>query len=135
MWRTSNQYEEASIEEEYKINEINLFPISKYGYFHYRLNSDDKVVLLIMQTTLFLADFVFSCKRSDPQVEKCVLDSIEEMRPRLKDGIPEFNVPVLDPFTVPRLKLNRTAPNLRVKATIKQTKAFGGSDFKIEKLR
>nr|XP_004923017.2 uncharacterized protein LOC101744925 [Bombyx mori] len=80
-------------------------------------------------------DFFPQCKRSDPQIDKCVLDAVETMRPRLKTGIPEVNIPPLDPFMVPTLKLDRTAPNLRLKATIKQTKAFGGSNFKIEKLK
>uniref|UniRef100_A0A2A4KA60 Hemolymph juvenile hormone binding protein n=1 Tax=Heliothis virescens TaxID=7102 RepID=A0A2A4KA60_HELVI len=80
-------------------------------------------------------DYFPSCKRSDPQIEKCVLNGLEAMRPHLKEGIPEVNIPPLDPFTVPTLKLDRTAPNLRIKATVKQAKAYGGSDFKIEKLK
>ncbi|KAF9415274.1 hypothetical protein HW555_007023 [Spodoptera exigua] len=81
------------------------------------------------------ADYFPSCKRSDPQIEKCVLNGLEAMRPHLREGIPEVNIPALDPFTVPTLKLDRTAPNLRLKATVKHAKAYGGSDFKIEKLK
>ncbi|CAH0698796.1 unnamed protein product [Spodoptera exigua] len=80
-------------------------------------------------------DYFPSCKRSDPQIEKCVLNGLEAMRPHLREGIPEVNIPALDPFTVPTLKLDRTAPNLRLKATVKHAKAYGGSDFKIEKLK
>ncbi|XP_035430620.1 circadian clock-controlled protein daywake [Spodoptera frugiperda] len=80
-------------------------------------------------------DYFPSCKRSDPQIEKCVLDGLEAMRPRLREGIPDVNIPALEPFTVPTLKLDRTAPNLRLKATVKNAKAYGGSDFKIEKLK
>ncbi|KOB67102.1 Uncharacterized protein OBRU01_20202, partial [Operophtera brumata] len=57
------------------------------------------------------------------------------MKPALRAGIPDFNIPALEPFTVPRLKVNRTAPNLRIKATIKQAIAYGASNFKVEKLR
>ncbi|XP_063829428.1 uncharacterized protein LOC135078799 [Ostrinia nubilalis] len=80
-------------------------------------------------------DYFPQCKRSDPQIEKCVLDAIEAIKPRLKTGIPEVNVPALDPFTVPTLRLDKTAPNLRLKATVKHAKAFGGTNFVIEKLR
>ncbi|KOB69359.1 Uncharacterized protein OBRU01_16971, partial [Operophtera brumata] len=79
-------------------------------------------------------EFFLKCKKSDPQIEKCVLDGIEAMKPALRAGIPEFNIPALEPFTVPRLKVNRTAPNLRIKATIKQAIAYGASNFKVEKL-
>ncbi|XP_068629038.1 circadian clock-controlled protein daywake-like [Battus philenor] len=75
------------------------------------------------------------CKVTDPEIEKCLLDGVEKMRPRLKTGIPEVNLPALDPFVVPTLKLNRTAANLRLKAVIKNVKAYGGSNFKIEKLK
>ncbi|XP_064292017.1 uncharacterized protein LOC128669715 [Plodia interpunctella] len=80
-------------------------------------------------------DYFPKCKRNDPQIEKCILDGVEAIRPHLKKGIPEVNIPAVDPFIVPTLKLDRTAPNLRLKATIRQAKAYGGSAFKIEKLR
>lgn len=83
----------------------------------------------------FTADYFPMCKRGDPEIEKCALEAIENMRERLKEGIPEVNIPAIDPFTVPTLKLDRTAQNLRIKATVKNAKAYGGSDFKIEKLR
>lgn len=63
------------------------------------------------------------------------MKAIEAMKPKLKTGIPEVNVPALDPFVLPKLKLNRTADNLRLRAVIKNIKAYGGSDFKIEKLK
>ncbi|XP_049887877.1 circadian clock-controlled protein daywake-like [Pectinophora gossypiella] len=80
-------------------------------------------------------DYFPQCKKSDPQIEKCVLDSVENLRPKLKGGIPELNIPALEPFTVPTLKLDRTAPNLRLKAVIKNMRAVGGSKFKVEKLK
>lgn len=80
-------------------------------------------------------DYFPVCKKSDPQIEKCVLDALEAMRPQLLAGIPDLEIPVIDPFTVPTLKLDRTAPNLRLKATVKHAIAYGGKDFKIEKLK
>ncbi|XP_060810450.1 uncharacterized protein LOC106140694 [Amyelois transitella] len=80
-------------------------------------------------------DYFPKCRRSDPQIEKCILEGVEAMRPYLNKGIPEVNIPAVDPFVVPTLKLDRTAPNLRLKATIRHAKAFGGSAFKIEKLK
>ncbi|XP_045542491.1 uncharacterized protein LOC106707611 [Papilio machaon] len=82
-----------------------------------------------------IPDYFPHCKKSDPQIEKCFLDAVETMRPKLKGGIPEVNIPALDPFTVPTLKLDRTASNLRLKANLRNMKAFGGSNFKIEKFK
>ncbi|CAH0722887.1 unnamed protein product, partial [Brenthis ino] len=75
------------------------------------------------------------CKRSDPELDKCVVKAVDVVKPRLLNGIPEVNVPALDPFLVPTLKLDRTANNLRLKATIKNMKAYGASSFKIEKIK
>ncbi|KAM3960178.1 uncharacterized protein ACR2FA_005810 [Aphomia sociella] len=81
------------------------------------------------------ADYFPSCNRNDPEINKCILDGIEAMRPYLKQGIPEVSIPPIEPFIVPTLKLDRNVPNLRLKATVRQAKAFGAGDFKIEKLK
>ncbi|KAJ0181378.1 hypothetical protein K1T71_003463 [Dendrolimus kikuchii] len=92
-------------------------------------------VIVVCAYARVTPDYFPSCKRSDPEIEKCALEAIENMRAKLKEGIPEVNIPSVDPFTVPNLKLDRTAQNLRIKATVKNAKAYGGSDFKIEKLK
>ncbi|CAG5036389.1 unnamed protein product [Parnassius apollo] len=99
-----------------------------------------KVLLFISIATLAavcgkVPDYIPKCKKSDPQIEQCLTEAIESMKPKLKNGIPELNIPALDPFAVPTLKLDRTASNLRLKAVIKNAKAYGGSNFRIEKVK
>ncbi|XP_045450186.1 uncharacterized protein LOC123658936 [Melitaea cinxia] len=93
------------------------------------------VVCAVAASAKILPDDFPQCKRDDPELDKCVLRAVDEVKPRLLNGIPEVNVPALEPFNVPTLKLDRTAPNLRIKATLKNIKAYGGSNFKIEKLK
>lgn len=81
------------------------------------------------------ADGFPACKRNDPNIDKCFRDGIEAIRPLLKAGIPQINIPPIEPFSVPTLRLDRTAPNLRLKAVIKNMKAIGGGDFRLDKLR
>ncbi|CAK1548672.1 unnamed protein product [Leptosia nina] len=99
------------------------------------INENSQVFLSEISPVMEKTDYFPQCKKSDPQIEKCILDAIETLRPKLLKGIPEVNVPSLEPFNVPTLKLDRTATNLRLKATIKNMKAYGGSNFKIEKLK
>ncbi|CAB3220997.1 unnamed protein product [Arctia plantaginis] len=99
-----------------------------------------KVLLLLFVSVIcahakVTPDYFLSCKRTDPQIDKCILDGINAMKPQIIAGIPEVDIPPLDPFTVPTLKLDRTAPNLRIKATIKHGMAYGAENFKIEKLK
>ncbi|VVC90727.1 uncharacterized protein LOC126965873 [Leptidea sinapis] len=82
-----------------------------------------------------LPDYFPQCKKSDPQIEKCLLEAIEVVKPRIINGVPELNIPSLEPFNVPTLKLDRTGSNLRLKATVKNMKVYGGSNFKIEKIK
>ncbi|CAK1600170.1 unnamed protein product [Parnassius mnemosyne] len=99
-----------------------------------------KVLLFISIATVAtvygkVPDYFPKCKKNDPLIEQCLTDGIENMKPKLKTGIPELNIPALDPFVVPTLKLDRTASNLRLKAVIKNAKAYGGSNFRIEKVK
>ncbi|XP_048006499.1 uncharacterized protein LOC125241860 [Leguminivora glycinivorella] len=80
-------------------------------------------------------DYFPQCKKSDPEINKCIMQAIEVMRPRLREGIPEVHIPALEPFAVPTLKLDRTQPNLRLKAVVKNIRAVGGSNFVVEKLK
>ncbi|XP_063372490.1 uncharacterized protein LOC134660645 [Cydia amplana] len=80
-------------------------------------------------------DYFPQCKKSDPEINKCIMQAIEVMRPRLREGIPEVHIPAIEPFAVPTLKLDRTQPNLRLKAVVKNIRAVGGSNFVVEKLK
>ncbi|CAH2099573.1 unnamed protein product [Euphydryas editha] len=93
------------------------------------------VLCIVVVSAKILPDDFPQCKRDDPELEKCILKAVDEVKPRLLNGIPEVNVPAIEPFKVPTLKLDRTAPNLRIKATLRNMKAYGGSNFKIEKLK
>ncbi|XP_041973774.1 uncharacterized protein LOC121729361 [Aricia agestis] len=80
-------------------------------------------------------DYFPQCKRNDPQIEKCILDAVEVLKPKLLEGIPEVAVPSIEPFSLPTLKLDRNAPSLRLKANVKNMKVYGGSNYKIEKFK
>lgn len=45
------------------------------------------------------------CKRDQNTIDDCVLSSIQKLRPRLAQGIPELNVPGLEPFIIPEVNI------------------------------
>ncbi|XP_063634652.1 uncharacterized protein LOC134805267 [Cydia splendana] len=92
-------------------------------------------ICLVMTQGRVTPDYFPQCKKSDPEINKCIMQAIEVMRPRLREGIPEVHIPALEPFAVPTLKLDRTQPNLRLKAVVKNIRAVGGSNFVVEKLK
>ncbi|XP_060873063.1 circadian clock-controlled protein daywake-like [Metopolophium dirhodum] len=97
------------------------------------------IVLIAQQTqhttAKRLPNFVHVCKRSDPQIEKCLLQTIESLRPELPNGIPKMQIPALEPMVIPMLVVNRNEDALKVKATIKDVQAWGGSKFVINNLK
>lgn len=60
-----------------------------------------------MCIAFFTASYIKVCSRSDPEINKCVLNSIEQLRSKLKSGIPELEVPAIEPLTLKHVRLLR----------------------------
>lgn len=60
---------------------------------------------------------------------------MEELRGQLKDGIPELDVPPLEPLPMDKIQLKRGPTNARVDANITELKVWGPSDFQIKDLK
>lgn len=82
-----------------------------------------------------LPNFVHVCKRTDPQLEKCLTQTIESLRPEMPNGIPKMQIPALEPMSIPMLVINRNEEALKVKATLKDIQAWGGSKFILNNLK
>lgn len=54
----------------------------------------------------FLADYIKVCNRKDPDINNCIVDSINKLKPQLFKGIPELNVPPLEPFRLDTLQFS-----------------------------
>ncbi|RZF37246.1 hypothetical protein LSTR_LSTR006572 [Laodelphax striatellus] len=50
-----------------------------------------------------IPDYIKICKRNDPKLDECILHSIEDLRPKLKNGIPELEIPALEPLILPEV--------------------------------
>ncbi|XP_050430977.1 circadian clock-controlled protein daywake-like [Adelges cooleyi] len=97
------------------------------------------LVLIALQTqhtaAKKLPNFVHVCKRTDPELESCLMKTIESIRPELPNGIPKMQIPALEPMVIPMLQVNRNVESLKVKATIKDIQAWGGSKFVLSNLK
>ncbi|XP_001607045.1 circadian clock-controlled protein [Nasonia vitripennis] len=80
-----------------------------------------------------LPDFIHVCKRNDPQIEACIKKSVEDLRPKLMTGVPEYNIPSLEPLLLKELVAAEGAGGLKI--TAKDVHAYGASDFVVQKLR
>ncbi|KAI5713815.1 uncharacterized protein LOC103517165 [Diaphorina citri] len=89
------------------------------------------VTISLNQAARKIPSYIPKCKADDPQLEKCILDGVEKVRPHLANGIREINVPPVEPFAIDKLQVDRNNNNLKMKLVLTHMKAYGCSTFKI----
>ncbi|KAL1490581.1 hypothetical protein ABEB36_013251 [Hypothenemus hampei] len=76
------------------------------------------------------------CKASDPEYEKCLLNSFEQSRPLILNGIPELSLPPTDPFVLPLMTVNRTLSNtVSISAVLKNIRNEGARNVVIDGIK
>jgi len=93
------------------------------------------VVLVGLGAARKIPDYIHICKRTDPHVAKCIRESVEVLKPRLKSGIPELNVPSIEPLHIDKIEIFRGDGSSNFKAYLKNVKVYGASNFKITKIK
>lgn len=82
----------------------------------------------------FTASFIQICSQSDPKLSACIRKSILALRPHLSDGIPEINVPSLNPLLVPEFSVLQES-GINVQATFKNITIYGATNFRLRSVR
>ncbi|GLV39163.1 uncharacterized protein CBL_06214 [Carabus blaptoides fortunei] len=81
-----------------------------------------------------LPEYIKVCKRSDPDLYDCISNSVETLKPKLRKGIPELNVPSMEPLPLGTLALNRGPQSARVDFNITNLLVWGPSSFIIKSM-
>lgn len=87
-----------------------------------------------MKFNYFPASYIHICSHSDPKLSACIRKSILGLRPYLNKGIPELNVPSLDPLFVPEFKVAQDS-GINVKASFKNITIYGATNFRLRSVR
>ncbi|XP_018341297.1 PREDICTED: protein takeout-like [Trachymyrmex septentrionalis] len=99
------------------------------------------IICICMASALFaiafaeIPSFIKICNRKDPEINNCVLNSIEQLRSKLKTGIPELDVPAIEPLTLKHIRLLRGPQAARLDFNLTNIQIFGPSTFKIRDLK
>ncbi|KAL1490573.1 hypothetical protein ABEB36_013243 [Hypothenemus hampei] len=80
-------------------------------------------------STKGLPSFIKLCHRNDPNLLKCIVENLEIIRPKMKNGIPELFIPPMNPLVIPQATLNSGA---NFKATFKDILMYHADEFKLE---
>ncbi|XP_012275265.1 uncharacterized protein LOC105696955 [Orussus abietinus] len=68
-------------------------------------------VALVLATTVVFAEvpsYIKVCGRRNPNLDQCVIDSVNALRDKLKEGIPELDVPSAEPLVVDKVIFSDT---------------------------
>ncbi|CAH0558263.1 unnamed protein product [Brassicogethes aeneus] len=83
-----------------------------------------------------IPDYIHVCKRTDPKVDECIIQSVDQLRPKLAQGIPEINAPAIEPFYLHNLTIfggaNQTQDGFL--ANLYNFEISGCSNFQINSL-
>lgn len=87
-------------------------------------------------TNLFIsADFLHVCRKSDSNLNECVYNSVKTLKPYLVTGIPEYDIPSLEPIDLGDLIVAGSKTGQGLYITVKDLKAFGASNWSLKNLK
>ncbi|XP_015109262.1 protein takeout [Diachasma alloeum] len=75
------------------------------------------------------------CNRSNPHLNECIKYSVDSLKPYLKSGIPEFNIPPCEPLHVPQVEIKQDAGPVSISSNYSNIKIAGGSDFNLKSVK
>lgn len=78
---------------------------------------------------ILTADFLHVCNKSDPNVSTCIYNSVNTLKPYLVTGIPQYDIPSLEPIDLGDLIVSgsKTGQGLFIQA--REIKAYGASNW------
>lgn len=76
----------------------------------------------------FSAPYIKPCTKSNPDLDRCITDAIEDLRGKLAEGIPELEAPPIEPLKLDTVRLLRgpTGARLDINLTNIEVKATQG---------
>ncbi|XP_074104686.1 circadian clock-controlled protein daywake isoform X2 [Cotesia typhae] len=93
------------------------------------------MTIIINPVFAVLPPYIKACKKRDPDINKCILNSIEELRSKLSNGIPELDAPAIEPLVLKHVRLLRGPEGARLDVNLTNIQVKGPSTFKIREFK
>ncbi|CAG9832504.1 unnamed protein product [Diabrotica balteata] len=75
------------------------------------------------------------CSQSAPNLGKCIKKSVEELKPLLIKGIPDLDIPSVEPLHIPEVVIDQGSGPVALKSVYKDIKVYGPSKFIIKDIK
>jgi len=92
------------------------------------------LVILTATTCEELPDFIHVCKKSDPDINACIFDSVNTLKPYLVSGLPQYDIPSLEPIILGDLIVAGSKTGQGLFVTGNDIKAYGASNWILKNL-
>ncbi|XP_052864667.1 protein takeout-like [Anopheles cruzii] len=79
--------------------------------------------------------YILPCRRSDPEINKCIRNSLNFVKPYVARGLPELKTPALEPLRIEELAMENNAGAVRIKALFTDIVAHGAGNYTIKEVR
>ncbi|XP_058455322.1 protein takeout-like [Malaya genurostris] len=79
--------------------------------------------------------YVLPCRRNDPEINKCIKNSFNHIRPYIAAGLAELRTPPLEPLRIEELAMENNAGAVRIKALFTDIVASGAGNYTIKDVR
>lgn len=93
------------------------------------------IQFLMYTRNVLSASYIHICKANDKEIAQCITDSVNELRPKLKSGIPELDVPALEPLELDEIKLRRGPQSAQIDANLTDLVVWGAPTFQILEIK
>ncbi|KAL5273048.1 hypothetical protein ACFFRR_000054 [Megaselia abdita] len=93
------------------------------------------VFSMVLTDSNDIPEYIKQCKKDDPQLVECFKSSLHHLRPYLAAGIPDIELPSVEPFKMDALALQLTGGPQGYKITLKNMEVFGASEFKVNSMK
>lgn len=80
-------------------------------------------------------EYIIPCYKKDPEINKCITNTFNHLRPYLINGIKEISVPSIDPFRIDKIVIENGQGALRIKASFFNVSASGASNYSVSSVR
>ncbi|XP_011309495.1 protein takeout [Fopius arisanus] len=80
-------------------------------------------------------EYILPCGRSDPALDTCIQKSFNHLKPYLIKGIPELELPPIEPLTIPQLGMENGQGAVRVSALFSNITAIGPGNYTVGRVR
>nr|KAF7409179.1 hypothetical protein H0235_014031 [Vespula pensylvanica] len=98
-------------------------------------HSLDRIIECDSDPILMSPPFFKICHRSDPNWNRCMKSSMEHIKPYLKEGIPDFNIPPCEPLHIDRLDFNQTTGSSSITSSFTDIKIYNGINFVLKNIK